>query len=47
MENPIKKPHAICNPYPVQSHISAMLKLAKLFHHKGFHKTFVHTEYDC
>ncbi|KAL4614838.1 hypothetical protein ACB092_07G081700 [Castanea dentata] len=24
-----------------------MLKLAKLLHHKGFHVTFVHTEYNC
>ena len=46
MENPIKKPRAICIPYPVQSHISAMLKLAKLLHLKGFHITFVHTEYN-
>nr|XP_027075694.1 7-deoxyloganetin glucosyltransferase-like [Coffea arabica] len=46
MENPMKKPHAICIPYPVQSHISATLKLAKLLHLKGFHITFVHTEYN-
>ncbi|KAL3527634.1 hypothetical protein ACH5RR_012290 [Cinchona calisaya] len=42
----VKKPHVICIPYPAQSHISAMLKLAKLLHHKGFHITFVHTEYN-
>ncbi|CAI9109487.1 OLC1v1009312C1 [Oldenlandia corymbosa var. corymbosa] len=42
----VKKPHAVCVPYPAQSHISAMLKFAKLLHHKGFHITFVHTEYN-
>ncbi|XP_027073713.1 7-deoxyloganetin glucosyltransferase-like [Coffea arabica] len=46
MGKPDKKPHVICIPYPAQSHISAMLKLAKLLHHKGFHITFVHTEYN-
>ncbi|XP_048328051.2 7-deoxyloganetin glucosyltransferase [Ziziphus jujuba] len=40
------KPHALCIPYPVQSHIKAMLKLAKLLHHKGFHITFVNTEFN-
>ncbi|CAI9109486.1 OLC1v1009311C1 [Oldenlandia corymbosa var. corymbosa] len=42
----VRKPHAVCIPYPCQSHISAMLKLAKLLHHKGFHITYVHTEYN-
>ncbi|KAB2610774.1 7-deoxyloganetin glucosyltransferase-like [Pyrus ussuriensis x Pyrus communis] len=40
-----KKPHAVCVPLPFQSHIKAMLKLAKLLHHRGFHITFVNTEY--
>ncbi|KAH7833173.1 hypothetical protein Vadar_003714 [Vaccinium darrowii] len=40
------KPHVICIPSPFQSHIKAMLKLAKLLHHKGFHVTFVNTEYN-
>ncbi|XP_062009164.1 7-deoxyloganetin glucosyltransferase-like [Rosa rugosa] len=40
------KPHVICIPIPVQSHIKAMLKLAKLLHHKGFHITFVNTEFN-
>ncbi|XP_019152848.1 PREDICTED: 7-deoxyloganetin glucosyltransferase-like isoform X1 [Ipomoea nil] len=41
-----KKPHAVCVPYPAQSHINAMLKLAKLLHNKGFHITFVNTEFN-
>ncbi|KAL3724052.1 hypothetical protein ACJRO7_036122 [Eucalyptus globulus] len=40
------KPHAICIPYPAQGHINSMLKLAKLLHQKGFHITFVNTEYN-
>ncbi|KAL3736491.1 hypothetical protein ACJRO7_025438 [Eucalyptus globulus] len=40
------KPHAVCIPFPAQSHIGAMLKLAKLLHHKGFHISFVNTEFN-
>lgn len=40
------KPHAVCIPFPAQGHINPMLKLAKLLHHKGFHITFVNTEYN-
>ncbi|KAF3445113.1 hypothetical protein FNV43_RR14806 [Rhamnella rubrinervis] len=40
------KPHVVCIPYPAQSHIKAMLKLAKLLHFKGFHITFVNTEFN-
>lgn len=40
------KPHAVCVPIPVQSHIKAMLKFAKLLHRKGFHITFVNTEFN-
>ncbi|KAF6134066.1 hypothetical protein GIB67_005076 [Kingdonia uniflora] len=40
------KPHAVCIPYPAQGHISPMLQLAKLLHHKGFHITFVNTEFN-
>ncbi|CAN0841959.1 7-deoxyloganetin glucosyltransferase [Linum grandiflorum] len=39
-------PHAICIPFPAQGHINPMLKLAKLLHQKGFHITFVNTEYN-
>ncbi|KAL9336018.1 hypothetical protein Peur_070506 [Populus x canadensis] len=42
----VDKPHAVCIPHPAQSHINSMLKLAKLLHHKGFHITFVNTEFN-
>lgn len=41
-----KKHHVVCIPLPMQSHIKAMLKLAKLLHHRGFHITFVNTEFN-
>ncbi|KAL5705212.1 7-deoxyloganetin glucosyltransferase [Ranunculus cassubicifolius] len=41
-----QKPHCVFIPYPAQGHITPLLKLAKLFHHKGFHITFVNTEYN-
>jgi hypothetical protein len=40
------KPHAVFIPFQLQSHIKSMLKLAKLLHHKGFHITFVNTEFN-
>ncbi|CAL0319264.1 unnamed protein product [Lupinus luteus] len=42
----MEKLHAVCIPYPAQGHISPMLKLAKLLHFRGFHITFVNTEYN-
>nr|GME05946.1 7-deoxyloganetin glucosyltransferase-like [Ipomoea batatas] len=42
----VQRPHAVCIPYPAQGHISAMLKLAKLLHHKGFHITYVLTQFN-
>uniref|UniRef100_A0A5B7A9T4 Glycosyltransferase n=1 Tax=Davidia involucrata TaxID=16924 RepID=A0A5B7A9T4_DAVIN len=42
----VEKPHAVCIPYPAQSHIKAMMKLAKLLRHKGFHITFVNSEFN-
>jgi 7-deoxyloganetin glucosyltransferase len=42
----LEKPHAVCIPYPAQGHITPMLKLAKLLHYKGFHITFVNTEFN-
>ncbi|KAL7615542.1 hypothetical protein Lser_V15G03282 [Lactuca serriola] len=39
------KPHVVFVPYPAQSHIKCMLKLARLLHHKGgLDITFVNTE---
>ncbi|XP_068501217.1 7-deoxyloganetin glucosyltransferase-like [Phaseolus vulgaris] len=47
MSNPAeRKPHAVLIPYPVQGHINPSYGLAKLFHLRGFHITFVHTEYN-
>uniref|UniRef100_A0ACD5ZK70 Uncharacterized protein n=1 Tax=Avena sativa TaxID=4498 RepID=A0ACD5ZK70_AVESA len=40
------KPHAVCLPFPAQGHITPMMKLAKVLHCKGFHVTFVSTEYN-
>lgn len=42
----VQKPHAVCIPYPAQGHINPMLKLAKLLHFRGFHITFVNTEFN-
>ncbi|GMY30135.1 7-deoxyloganetin glucosyltransferase [Fagus crenata] len=42
----VDKPHAVCIPFPAQSHIKAMLKFSKLLHHKGFHINFVNTEFN-
>ncbi|KAD2805101.1 hypothetical protein E3N88_38478 [Mikania micrantha] len=44
--NMMVKPHAVCIPYPAQGHINPMLKLAKILHSKGFHITFVNTEFN-
>ncbi|KAF8022307.1 hypothetical protein BT93_G2455 [Corymbia citriodora subsp. variegata] len=41
-----KRSHAVCFPAPYQSHIGAMLKLAKLLYAKGFYVSFVNTEYN-
>ena len=41
-----EKPHAVCIPYPAQGHITPMLMLAKLLHHRGFYITFVNTDYN-
>ncbi|KAK7275779.1 hypothetical protein RIF29_16901 [Crotalaria pallida] len=42
----IEKPHAVCIPFPAQGHVNPMLKLAKILHFKGFHITFVNSEYN-
>ncbi|KAL6292338.1 hypothetical protein ACE6H2_000480 [Prunus campanulata] len=41
-----KPVHVVCIPVPAQSHTKAMLKLAKLLHHRGLHITFVNTEFN-
>ncbi|KAJ9561353.1 hypothetical protein OSB04_006513 [Centaurea solstitialis] len=42
----MKKPHALCIPFPAQGHINPMMLLAKLLHSKGFHISFVNTHYN-
>ncbi|XP_076913366.1 UDP-glycosyltransferase 85C1-like [Bidens hawaiensis] len=39
-----KKPHVLFVPYPAQSHIKCMLKLARLLNHKGLSVTFINTQ---
>lgn len=50
MESParsaVKQVHVVCIPSPTQSHIKAMLKMAKLLYSKGIFITFVNTEFN-
>ncbi|XP_027358838.1 7-deoxyloganetin glucosyltransferase-like [Abrus precatorius] len=46
MDSTKRKPHALLIPFPAQGHINPMFKLAKLLHLRGFHITYVHTEYN-
>ncbi|OUZ99623.1 UDP-glucuronosyl/UDP-glucosyltransferase [Macleaya cordata] len=41
-----EKPHTLCLPFPAQGHINPMMQLAKLLHSRGFHITFVNTEFN-
>ncbi|GAA0146165.1 transferase [Lithospermum erythrorhizon] len=40
------KPHAVLVPYPSQGHVTPMMRLAKLLQSRGFHITFVNTEFN-
>ncbi|XP_054803459.1 7-deoxyloganetin glucosyltransferase-like [Prosopis cineraria] len=40
------KPHAVMIPYPAQGHVNPMMKLAKILHSRGFHITFVNSEFN-
>ncbi|KAI3921981.1 hypothetical protein MKX01_005670 [Papaver californicum] len=40
------KPHAVFISFPAQGHVSPMMILAKLLHHRGFYITFVNTEFN-
>lgn len=40
------KPHAVLLPYPAQGHVNPLMQLARLLHSKGFHVTFVNTEFN-
>ncbi|KAI3850335.1 hypothetical protein MKW92_036145 [Papaver armeniacum] len=42
----MKKPHVVCIPYAAQGHVNPMMKVAKLLHLKGFHVTFVNTDFN-
>ncbi|GMH24704.1 hypothetical protein Nepgr_026547 [Nepenthes gracilis] len=41
-----RRPHAVCVPFPSQGHVSPFMQLAKLLHSRGFHITFVNTEFN-
>ncbi|KAL3527639.1 hypothetical protein ACH5RR_012295 [Cinchona calisaya] len=41
-----RKPHAVLVPYPAQGHVTPLMGLGKLLHAKGFHITFVNTEFN-
>lgn len=41
-----QKPHAVCIPFPAQGHINPMLKLSMVLHYRGFHITFVNTDFN-
>ncbi|KAL8122343.1 hypothetical protein AgCh_018906 [Apium graveolens] len=41
-----KQVHVVCIPSPTQSHIKAMMKMAKLLYSKGISITFVNTEFN-
>ncbi|XP_058179557.1 linamarin synthase 2-like [Rhododendron vialii] len=40
------KPHVVIVPFPAQGHVSPMMQLSKLLHSRGFHVTFVNTEFN-
>ncbi|RXI09277.1 hypothetical protein DVH24_033894 [Malus domestica] len=46
VEQATKKGHAVFIPYPAQGHVNPMMQLAKLLHSRGFHITFVNTEFN-
>ncbi|GJM86894.1 hypothetical protein PR202_ga02794 [Eleusine coracana subsp. coracana] len=40
------RPHAVLIPQPAQGHVTPMLHLAKALHARGFHVTYVNSEYN-
>ena len=41
-----QRPHAVLIPQPAQGHVTPMLHLAKALHARGFHITYVNSEYN-
>ncbi|XP_057496081.1 linamarin synthase 2-like [Actinidia eriantha] len=41
-----RKPHVVCVPFPAQGHVTPMMRLSKLLHSRGFHVTFVNTDFN-
>ncbi|CAN6274376.1 unnamed protein product [Urochloa humidicola] len=41
-----RRPHAVLIPQPAQGHVTPMLHLAKVLHARGFHITYVNSEYN-
>ena len=41
-----EKPHAVLVPLSAQGHVNPLIRLAKVLHAKGFHITFVNTEFN-
>ncbi|KAM1268016.1 hypothetical protein ACFX2I_000370 [Malus domestica] len=46
VEKATKKLHAVLVPFPAQGHVHPVMQLAKLLHSKGFHITFINTEFN-
>lgn len=42
---PLPPPHVLIFPFPAQSHVNSMLKLAELLCHAGLHVTFLVTHF--
>lgn len=45
-EEAAQRPHAVLIPQPAQGHVTPMLHLAKALHARGFHITYVNSEYN-
>ncbi|XP_047077993.1 7-deoxyloganetin glucosyltransferase-like isoform X2 [Lolium rigidum] len=46
MSSEPQQPHAVLIPQPAQGHVTPMMHLAKVLHARGFHITFVNSEYN-
>ncbi|GAA0173809.1 transferase [Lithospermum erythrorhizon] len=41
-----QKPHTVLFAWPAQGHVNPLMRFAKLLYSRGFHITFVHTEFN-